>query len=264
MKKLCSLLLIVLLVCSMVISASADVLWEPIGDKFYDHKKATTIAKTYFVPEGMTVDLYSAPKRGKLLKTLEAGERVYVGFSQEIFGAEWGVGYTRDGEFTEGWFRLGRLQKEYDHKDFVNEFGDTFTNDGPVFTKDDIQSTVYTWTVPGSGLGDGTISAEALQGSYNDGKLDFQHVYTDPEGGKWGYVGYFMGHCGWVWLDDPTNPEPPYHAYYEAENTVTNTYEEENAPGSFRDLLPVLILAAVVVALTDLAAGRMKKKRIKK
>lgn len=263
MKKLCSLLLIVLLIGSMIIPASADVLWEPVGDKLFDYEKATPISKTYYVPEGLTVDLYSSPKRGKLLTTMEPGDRVYVGFSQEFFGTEWGVGYTRDGEFTEGWFRLGRLQREYDHDDFVAEFGSSFTKDAPVFTREDIDSTVYAWTYPGSGLADGTIPAEALESGYNDGKLEFHQVYTDPEGGRWGYVGYYMGHCGWVWLDDPTNPEPPYRAYHEAENTVTNTYEKENEPGSIRDLLPVIILAAVVVSVTDMIANRIKKRRAK-
>ena len=32
---------------------------------------------------------------------------------------------------------------------------------------------------------------------------DGQNFYTDPDGGRWGYVGYYMGRFGWVYLDDP-------------------------------------------------------------
>jgi len=261
MKKMFVLLLSVLMVGSLIVTASADILWAPTEDKAFNHEKAILIDATYYVPDDMTVNLYSSPVGGKLLQTMEAGQKVYVGYSQEFSTEVWGVGYAKDENHQEGWFRLGRLQKEYDHKDFMAEHEAELTNDAPVFTKDDISSTVYTWTYPGSGVQSSSIPAEALRGNYNDGKLEFHYVYTDPTGGRWGYVGYFMGRCGWVWLDDPTNSEPTYRAEPNVTSTVTDTSETEKAPSRFRDLLPVLILAAIVVTGTDIMTKRMANKK---
>lgn len=217
------------LLLALATPAAADVLWEPYDNDYYlDHfvytpdekdeyseeeaerfdkarEALTVVSRVYFVPEGMTVNLYSAPEDGRLLTTLEAGSRVYIGFSNKINGEVWGVGYTI-GDNAQGWCRLGRLQLEYDSWAFSEDFQDQFTDYTGQMDSYEVKDRIYVWTYPGSGVQEGVISE--IHPSYNDGKLECNYVYTDPEGGAWGYVGYYMGHRDWIYLSDPENPNP--------------------------------------------------------
>lgn len=259
MKKL---LCILLILASLTVHACADVLWEPYDNEYYQNNgyKAQTIAAKYEVPEGMTVNVYTAPVNGKLMKTLEEGTVLYVGFSLKESGEIWATGYPLGDFDTEGWFRLGRLQKQYSHAEFVDDYADQIVSGEHDLTASQIGGTVYTWTYPGSGVSDGILEEEILDADtgYNDGKVSYSLVYTDPEGGKWGYIGYHMGHVGWMYLDDPTNPEPALHLYPEHENTVTDTAPEDdtaNAP-SYTTAFALVGIAIVVTALLIL---RLKK-----
>ena len=260
MKKLLVLLLSLLMVCSMAVTASADILWEPFNDSFYDHKSCATVAATYFVPENMTVTLYQSPEDDTVLAVWDTGTRVYVGFKQTVNGEEWGVGYAYDNFNQEGWFRLGRLQKEYNHQDFIMDFGMECTQDDSVIvTKDDVEGDIPTWTYPGSGISAGNLPKDILGGGYNDGVVSFQHIYPAPDGSQWGYVGYYMGRCGWVWLDDPDNPETPL-LVQEPENTVTDTAPTEEAPGPDSTVVIIAALVAAVVVVTGVLIVVKKKK----
>ena len=255
-RKLFALAAALTLAFALAVTASADILWEPT-DVYYDYEKSETVARTYYVPEGMTVNLYKSPNGGALIKTMEAGTRVYVGFRQEVGGEVWGVGYPVGG--SEGWFRLGRLQLEYDHEEFMKDH-EVSEQEG-VITDYRIQDQIYTWTYPGSGILDRSIPE--INPNYNDGKLEYRCVYTDPDGGQWGYVGYYMGRCGWVWLDDPTDPNPPLRLHPEVENTVTDTSPTEAEPGGGRGgvLVWALVPVAAVVLVTAVGIAVVKRKK---
>lgn len=257
-RTILTLTLALMLVLSLALPASADILWEPYQNSYYDYEACETVARRYVVPDGMTVNLYSAPEGGTLLETMEAGTRIYVGFRQEVDGEVWGVGYPLGREtYTEGWFRLGRLQREYDHEQFMEDH-DVASEEGAVSTDYEVQDRIYTWTYPGSGLSDGEISA--IDPDYNDGKLTYRYVYTDPDGGRWGYVGYYMGRYGWIYLDDLENPNPPQFPQ-EAESTVTDTAPTEAAPGVNASLTWVIALVAAVVVLTGVLIAALRKRK---
>ena len=259
MKRILCILCAVLL---LTVSVSADVLWEPYDNKYYwdNSQRTSTVAAKYEVPVGMTVNIYTAPVGGKCIKTLKAGTVLYVGFSLTENGELWATGYPLGDFETEGWFRLGRLQKQYSHSEFVNDHGDSIAAEENHLVCKDIGGTVYTWTYPGSGVSDGILEAEILSADtgYNDGKLFYGLVYTDPDGGRWGYIGYHMGHMGWMFLDDPTNPDPDFRLDPQTENTVTDTDPEEDttANPSYRT---VFALVGIAVAITALLILRLKK-----
>ena len=259
LRKFFALLLILLV---FVLPASADILWEPYDNDYYsefvmvDRNYLEYMARTYVVPEGMTANLYESPKADKVIKTLEAGTRIYIGPYGELFGETWAAGYVYH-DFDEGWLRLDRLQLEYDHEAFSEQFGSQFVTTDDKLTREDVDGEIQSWTYPGSGISSRTIPADALGGDYNDGVMTFQYVWTDPDGGRWGYVGYYMGRCGWVWLDDPTNPEPPVRTY-PAESTVTDTSPEEDPGGS--SIVWIAIPVAVLVLGTAIAIVLLKKK----
>lgn len=238
-----SLALVLLLLCAMTPGASADILWEPYGDPAYDYEAADTVAKVYIVPEGSSVDLYRSPTLGGVIRTMEAGTRVYVGFTQEFAGEVWGVGYPM-GDYEEGWFRIARLQREYDHELFCEDFQDSFVEYQGQLDGYEIQEYIQTYTYPGSGITDGRIYENT--DSY---PISIGYVYVDSDGGEWGYVGYHMGHCGWVYLDDPENPDAPVNPQTPP-NTVTETGEEEAVSiGWILALIAVLVLATALIVV---------------
>ena len=256
-RRLLALILSCILCLALAATASADVLWEPYDNTYYQKhsKDFSYLDQTYVVPDGMTANLYNDPVNGGLIKTMSAGTRIYIGPYGQVNGELWGSGYAYGDWQNEGWIRLDRLQKEYSHEDFYAQYQNECVATDDIITQLDIETEIQTWTYPGSGIGDGTVPKEALQTGYNDGVMDFQFVYTDPDGGRWGYVGYFMGHCGWVYLDDPETTEPPMFPQT-PENTVTNTAPEE-APQSFGW---IWILAAALVTATVCAIVIVKKK----
>lgn len=258
MKKLLYVLLTLLLLSGTV---SADVLWEPYENDYYNKHmdEMEVIAAKYEVPEGMTANIYTSPINGKLIETMDAGTVVYVGFSIEESGEVWATGYPLGSFDNEGWFRLGRLQKQYSHTEFVNDFADQIAAEEAWLTAADVGGSVHTWTYPGSGVSDGVIPEEALTSDYNEGHISYGLVYTDPDGGKWGYIGYHMGHVGWMYLDDPTDPEPSLRLYPEAENTVTDTSPNEEAANPAPYVL-VFALVGILAAATALAIVNLKKK----
>ncbi|MGN0478129.1 MAG: hypothetical protein ACI4GO_01725, partial [Hominenteromicrobium sp.] len=109
---------------------------------------------------------------------------------------------------------------------------------------------------PGSGVWAGSISE--LNPNYDDGKLSYHDIYTDPDGGQWGYVGYYMGRCGWIYLDDLENPDPPQFPQ-EAENTVTDNSPTEEVPVDFTPWIVVALVAAVAVGTGILLVGLKRK-----
>lgn len=222
-------LLIVMVLLLLTLPVSADVLWEPYDNAYYQMHGAglNYMDRTYYVPEGMTANVYKSPSTGGLVQTLEAGTKFYVGPYLTLGGETWAAGYVLGNWETEGWVRLDRLQKKYEHEDFYNDFGDTFEVTDDQVTQLDFDEEVHTWTYPGSGELDQTFPKEAFWTGYNGGVMDFRYVYTDPDGGRWGYVGYFMGRCGWVYLDDPETLDAPVFPQM-PENTVTNTKPEQN------------------------------------
>lgn len=255
-RKLFALAAALTLAFALAVTASADILWEPT-DVYYDYEKSETVARTYYVPEGMTVNLYRSPNGGALIKTMEAGTRVYVGFRQEVGGEVWGVGYPIGDHQNEGWFRLGRLQLEYDNEEFMKDH--EVTSVEAAVTDYVVQDQIYTWTYPGSGVWAGSIFE--INSSYDDGKVSYHDIYTDPDGGRWGYVGYYMGRCGWIYLDDLENPNPPQFLQ-EAASTVTDTSPTENAPVN-STLWLIAALVAVVAVGTGILIVCLKRKNKK-
>lgn len=259
MRRFIILALTLLLCCAAV---SADMLWEPMDNAYLegrDYEYDDYYDRIYVVPEGMTANLYKSPETGGIIKTLEAGTRVYAGPVLTLNGTTWAAVYPLGDWDSEGWINLDRLQRTYEHEDFAEDFGDSFVTTDEVLTADDVDGDIQTWSYPGSGEGDRTIPREALGSGYNDGVVSFQYIYTDPDGGRWGYVGYYMGRCGWVWLDDPCATEAPLFPR-EPENTVKDT-SPETAPSGGSALTPVIVSVAALVVLTAGGIALLKRKK---
>lgn len=261
MKKLAALLLSLLLVFSMAVSAAADLLWEP-RDPYYHEQTGyprSSLYCVYYVPEGLTSTVYRSPADPTVLAVLEPGTRIYVGFSLTIDGEEWGVGTVAGDSDVEGCFRLGRVQREYDHEAFRQDHLDQLAETDTTFLyAEDVSQELLFWRYPGSGEITITIAKERLPDRQNpdDSPIGIQYIYADDEIGTWGYVSYYYGTKGWIYLDDPENPEAPMFPR-EYPNTVTDTSPAEeplrvsveaDSPGNSSLYLVVGLVAAVVIA----------------
>ena len=123
-RKLLAVLLIVLI---FAVSASADVLWEPYDNDYYNkagYENFRYMDHTYVVPDGMTASLYKSPKTGGLIKIYASGTRLYIGPYAEINGEVWAAGYAFGDNDYSGWVRLNRLQREYSTEAFMQDYAE--------------------------------------------------------------------------------------------------------------------------------------------
>ena len=275
MKKFVALLLSLLLVFSMAVSAAADLLWEP-RDSYYQEQTdypRSSLYCVYYVPKGLTCTVYRSPADPTVLAVLDPGAEIYVGFSLTIDEEEWGVGAVH-GSDVEGCFRLGRLQREYDHGAFRQDHLDQLEETDTTFIyAEDVSKELLFWRYPGSGENTETIAKEYLPDRQNpdDHPIRIQYVYTDDEIGTWGYVSYYYGTKGWVWLDDPGNPDAPLSPR-EYPNTVTDTSPTEEPPKTAvltespdsSALYLIVGLVAAVVVVTGIIIVILKRKNKEK
>ena len=258
LRKFFALLLVLLV---FVLPASADVLWEPYENQYYsnaDYRDFTYLGQTYFVPDGMTANIYKNPETGGLIITYAAGTRIYIGPSIEIDGELWGCGYVYGPNDIEGWVRLNRLQKEYSNADFLEDYAAQISYDPVILDTTELNGEIPSWTFPGSGIPQRTLTFTGEFVEYNEGKLECHTIYTDAEGHRWGLVGYYMGPTGWIYLEDLYTTQPPVYTYDQLNSTVTDTSPEEDPGGS--SMVWIAIPVAVLVLGTAIAIVLLKKK----
>ena len=255
LKRLISIALVLLV---FALPVSADVLWEPFDNKYYssNYEGLEYMDRTYYVPDGMTANLYESPVSSTIVKTLEAGTRIYIGPYGEINGETWAAGYVYY-DFDEGWLRLDRLQLEYDHEAFEADFGNQFVVTDDRLTREDIDGDIQTWTYPGSGRICGDF--ETLH--QDDCPLQPDVTWTDGDGRVWGRVGYYMAARGWVCLSEPDNEELPVteHSYDLYPAGDLSQVGGAPAPVALGSLWAVCGAVALVCGVTAFLIFRMKK-----
>lgn len=267
-RKLTVLLLTLVLLCTLQGTVFADIITipgDPTGkNQYFDsrmHDSLTLITQDYYVPDGMTVTVYESPEDGGILETMPAGTEITISYSIEVDDEIWGIGRT--GADTIGWVRLGRLQKIYSCEDFLNDYRTHI--DQPILAFLDVSQftePIYEWTYPGSGVLVHTIEPEYFSPEYyHEGILEYHKVYTDPNGGRWGYMTYFLAQSkGWIYLDDLHNPSPAFSLNPVVKNTVTDTAptEEEPKPSVLHTILWGGFLVLLLSSTTALAIYALK------
>lgn len=202
MKRLIILVLAVILVLSMSTAVLADVLWIPDSPFLNQHMEDCQRSDRSY--RALTeVKVYQSPEDAKVLWTIPEGDAWGVYYTYEDgSGNLWGC--VEDFETGEaGWIPLAYTELVYDYISFAEEFGHEFlTLDKlgqlPEEFQDDV---VMFWSYPGSETAD-----EFDLGQWADAYFpEYEAVYEDALGRRWGYVGYYMGYRHfWICLDDPT------------------------------------------------------------
>ena len=180
--------------------------------------------------------------RGSMSKlTLNNGLLGTIQFTWEGKGTVWGylIRWDDDRENrTEGWVPMDDLSLVYDSQQFMADHAGEIVETDPV-PVDFHEAVLYGY--PNGPAGNGVLEEVPDYQRFDE---MFTQVYTDENGLRWGYVGYYMGIRGfWVCLDDPMNrvldteimPVAPSAAQLRGSATVTA------GP-------PALLIAAVLVA----------------
>lgn len=227
MKRLITLVLALVLVLGLSATARADVLWIP--DNAFLNQHMDECPRTERNYRSLTeVTVYESPEDGTVMWTIPEGESWHVYYTYEdANGNLWGcVENPENG--NAGWIALAYTELVYDYISFAEEFGDEFitldkVGQLPEEFRDDV---VMFWSYPGS-----EIAYEFNLGQWaSEYYPEYDTVYEDALGRRWGYVGYYMGHRNfWICLDDPT---ADYDTLYPAGTTpeVSVTQPDETEP----------------------------------
>lgn len=271
----------VLLWVTQFLCVRADVIWEPYENDFYkEHYEECTYVGVDYTANGSEgyVTVYQAPDSSKEIALVLNGETLFVSFSwQDKKGNDWGAVEIRpentaesrrdvNTEISQGWVRMSEMAKKYNEKDFRSEHEHEFEEYQGELDNYVIEKSIVIWPYPGADEYKDEILFYMSEGEVPG----YQDLYTDPDGNRWTYVGYYYGsRQGWVCIDAPEAKE--LLVSYEEEETEQVLYpakEPEEGLNSGQDNIPGMKLAAALVAFTvvltaGLIAALFGKKRRK-
>lgn len=244
---------------TLIVPASADLIWEP-QDSFYEkHRDECAYVGRRYELAGYdgTVSVWSAPG-GRVTATVSNGERGTVHFRWSGNGVDWGYVYGYSGNRNDGgWIPMDDLSPVYDSIQFTEDHEAEIVSGDPVPVE--FRSAVL-YSYPGGPAGR-VLEEDAAYMPFSE---VFSSVYTDENGLRWGYVGYYMGRRDdWVCLDDPMNegldtgvaPVSPSAAQLRGSATVT--------PGESQQI-PLILAGALVVAVVAVTVFVIRKLRPRK
>jgi hypothetical protein len=200
MKRLFVLMALMVLVLSLPLSVSADLIYEPRDDFYEQHREECKHVDQKYVangPDGKLI-VYTSPKNPLIQTVLPNRETIYISFVYtSAAGMEWGC-VTLWAEDIIGWVPMAYVVPIYNSSDFWNEFEDRIKDeDGIVSTSADQK--IYFWEYPGSEDYSTTTVGDPQYAP------DYYTTFVDDAGRKWGQTGYYQGiHGGWICLDEPS------------------------------------------------------------
>ena len=210
---ICALVLVAGLM-SPLLSARADVLIEPNNDFYHRNSSRCEYMGRFFYANGEDgyISLKLEPRSAREVAAIENGEKLYIMFTYDDDGVEWGVteivpekGYE---ERQAGWVPMDRLHLVYDSISFADDHVHEFVESAFDITKLDFDGDLVMWTWPGSGQISWIFERQYFVEETNMG--EGSTIYIDADGREWGFLAYFYGHRSfWVCLDDPSNQEIP-------------------------------------------------------
>lgn len=261
-QKVLALLTAAMVLLTMSPPAFADLIWEPDNSFYERHREECTLVdRDYLVngPKGY-VTVRAAPGSLTEMSNPANGERFHVSYVwQDKDGTEWAEGLFRaDDAYQEGWAPLSELALIYDFQEFAADHeGEFEMYDG----SGDHLTSVCLYSYPGG------VFSHVLEenGSYMPFAQAFRYLYTDGNGLRWTFVGYYMGRRnGWACIDDPMNEDLGTAAPL----TASQVRGEGGTPVAPAGQIPAprtvpvwAIPAALIVVLAVVTAAVMRRRR---
>lgn len=257
MKRTVCLLIALLLCLSVAPAVRADVIYEPSDDFYQAHWTDCDYVNRSYTANGPggELKLYTSPENSHVEHTVPNGESVYIAATYtDGTGTEWGCAEVW-AENKTGWVPMDYVVKIYNFEDFAGEFADriqTESGDLSACTGQEIRA----WSYPGD---DGSY-AITVDPEYAP---EYNRVFTDDAGQKWGFCGYYFGSKNfWVCLDNPTADYDALYADHTPQQVTLPEIVEpsvEIKPG----FSPAMVLAAVtgVAVISAVVLMGMKKKK---
>jgi hypothetical protein len=207
MKKLLILLTLLVLVVSLPLSASADIIYVPKDEFYYRHSNECTYANRVGYANGPDGELtvYTSPENCLIKAVFPNMERLLISYIYTApDGIDWGCVKLWEDD-SDGWVPMPYVWTIYNGDDFEAEFKDRIqeeTGDLSAF----IGQEILYWEYPGC---DKSHIMDLTDSSYAPG---YYYTFVDDAGQKWGQIGYYCGiRNTWICLD---NPSADYNTLY--------------------------------------------------
>ena len=128
MKKVVSIIIVLLLAVCCAVNAGADVIFEP-QDSFYEsHRDQCEYHDRSYTANGPNGDVkvYESPESDSVRATVENGEEIYVSYLyQDANGNIWGCTENWSTDIS-GWVPMEYLELIYDERSFEEDHGESF------------------------------------------------------------------------------------------------------------------------------------------
>lgn len=270
MKRILAFLLIL---CSLTITAAADIAYEPPVTDFYQKvaDKVDRVERYYLAnAEAGYVAMLNKPD-GNVLSYYKNGEQLFLYGTYFDEGAAWGyIPRDKNGELeTPGWIKIEDLSLLYTHLEFrADHAGEQYKTDLSTFEWPAETEYIYLFNYPGCGEPPRKYELGGEDHKKMGSSLSFH--WRDGQKRQWAFLGYYMGRQNaFVCLDDPQNPAP-------FTETTTNklvgdatlrpakeppVVKEAIPKGNLKPLAGGLAAAAVGIAIGLLAAIFHSKKK---
>ena len=246
--------------------ALADEVPEPNDEFFAAHSNECAYYNRDLYANGESgyLELFDKPG-GKTLGFADNGGLFRVLFSYKLGGESWGlVEYSRSGEklvprvneeYVTGWIKMADTVLKYDYQSFDEMHGfDYKPYTGNYSELKNVQNIVI-WTFPNSGESSGTI--EKI-----DQNFCMKSIYTEPNGTRWGYIGYYYGMKNfWVCISKPTDPSLPAKDIPVPDLHMPQPGSSPESAGGESTTVIILCAAAAILCVSLVSASRSKKKR---
>lgn len=209
-RKLPVLLAAAVMAAALVLPAFADVIWEPNNNFYESHRYECSYENRNYLTNGQKgyITLRTAPDSLVEVVNVVNGVRLTVGFTwQAEDGETWAVGdyaVQEEGQtwkWYTGWVSMDELALIYDYIAFEEDHNSEFQDyDG----SGDELTEAYLYSYPNGRFQ--MLLVEAKE--YMPFAETFQNLYTDENGLRWTFVGYYMGsRNAWICIDDPLNED---------------------------------------------------------
>ena len=275
MKRLFSFLLTLLTLLALAAPASADVLWSPIENPFFDaHYPSCEYEGRSYYANGSKgfITLWDAPGGSAVRAQYQNGETLWVGYT---YHGEWALISCREGrDALSGWAPLEDLYLVYDHISFEEEYGDQFRDYNGEFADyaGEAGEEFWFWEYPYAGNPKHRLKIDQRGLDILTGKSDeipncISKIYVDPNNQTnriWGYVEWLYGSRNfWILLDNPTCNGIMTSCIPEVDDLIYSGQivepREPVLPGP--SYTPYILVAVVVIATAGLLRIFWKKKK---